>query len=247
MSYGIKVSRQGYDAHTASDKQLAFSSEWPLLPIEAEGSKALTNSTAYDEVLFTHNLGYAPVFFIWQEYSGTFYPRGKYFGLNVYATTTTLHLEDTPLNGNCTLHWKVFRRPILKNYTGTNLITTDLTEGSSGDYGVLVSKPGESVNSSDKRNFSVRSDLRQFMVHQSGYETSDLNTSTYTHSLGYPPIYWLYVEQDLRNPAGAYSLISETDDFVVSASTTQLTWTFYAVHGLKFAYIIFKDPTTSSG
>jgi len=247
MSYGINVSRKGYNVNEASDKQLAFSSGWPLLPIEAEGTKSLTNETAYDEVLYTHSLGYAPVFMIWEENSSALYPRGKFISFNVYATTTTLYLESTPYYGNCTLHWKIFRRPILTNYTGVNIETTDATEGDSGDYGLLVSLPGKSVHSTDKRDFGIRSDARQLMVHQSGYTTTESLTETITHSLGYNPMYWLYVENINRNPAGAYSLIQETDDFIVSATTTQLTWQFFAVDPLNWAYVIFKDPANLAG
>lgn len=245
--YGAKVSRQGFDVDTASDKQLAFSSEWALLPIEAEGTISLTNGVAYDQVLYTHNLNYVPLFFIWEENGGARYPLGKFFPFNVYATTTTLHLEDAPYYGNCTLHWKIFRRPMLTSYTASTLNSTDATETDSGDYGIVASLPAKDVSSTDKREFSVRSDVRQFMVHKTGYTTTPSLQETVTHNLGYQPMYWLYVEGTGRNPAGAYNLIIQTDDFVVSASTTQLTWTFYGIDGLNYAYVIFKDPLTSIG
>ena len=42
--YGIRVSRSGYDVDIASDKQLALSSDWPLLPLEAEGVFEVNNT-----------------------------------------------------------------------------------------------------------------------------------------------------------------------------------------------------------
>lgn len=73
---GVKVSRIGYDVNTASDKQLAFSSEWPLLPIEAEGDLTINPPVGgpgmVNQDIFTHNLGYEPVFYIQRADGGTF-------------------------------------------------------------------------------------------------------------------------------------------------------------------------------
>lgn len=243
--YGAKVSRQGFDVGEASDKQLAFSSQWPLLPIEAEGSKVLSADTSYDEVLYTHSLGYAPVFFVWEEKDSKLYSGGKTLVYNVYSTSTTLHLEDYIFD-NCTLHWKVFRRSLLTNYTSSNLVTTDATEKDSADYGISVSLPTKDISNTDKRNFGVRSDVRQLMIHKTGYTGLTL-TETVTHNLGYQPIYWLYTENTFRNPSGAYSLQPETGDFQINVSTTQLTWQFFGIDTLRFAYLIFKDPITADG
>ncbi len=244
-TYGAKVSRQGFDVDTASDKQLAFSSEFPLLPIEAEGQFSVTADTSYDQAIYTHNLGYAPVFFFWYETGGKLYPDGVRFPYNVYVTSTTIHLEDYIFEDG-TIHWKVFRRALGTTYEATIINSTDATEKDSGDYGITISLPGKDISSTDKRNFGVRSDVRQLMIHKTGL-TGSVTTATINHGLNYKPMYWLYLETGYRNPAGSFSLIAETDDFLVEVTTTQLSWTFYAGDSFRYAYLIFKDPINARG
>jgi len=244
--HGIKVSRQGFDVKTASDKQLAFSSEWPLLPIEAEGTFNMTIGNSYNEVLYTHNLGYQPVFMAWYEISGQKYAISKLLVYNVYSTTTTLHINDFALDTGV-LHWKVFRRPLLTAYDAGNIVSTDATEKDSGDLGIVVSLPGKDISSTDKRDFGVRSDVRQLMIHKTGYFDNSTNGANIAHNLGYQPMYWFYTENINRNPAGAYSFQMQTDDFVISANNTTLTYTFFGFPFLRHAYLIFKDPVNLEG
>lgn len=235
--YGAKVSRTGFDVKTASDKQLAFSSEWPLLPIEAEGSYNIASgSQTYD--IFTHDLGYYPVFSCWREISGKRFHMPEQSG--PYVTTSKIAYDGWSADAY-TLHWKIYRRALRTDYTADTLVSTDATEKDSGDWGTLVSLPGKDVSSTDKRDFGIRSDVRQLMIHQSGY-SDDVLTGTVTHNLGYKPIYWFYLQYGDSNDR--YRPVAPTDDFVISSSDTQLTWTFYTFPYTEFnwAYIIFKDP-----
>jgi len=247
MSAGLKVSRKGFDVNKASDKQLAFSSEWPLLPIEAEGTKAVVKNTSYDETLYTHGLGYVPVFMYWFEVSSKLYPISDFIYFNIWADDTELYLDDTPLTSSGTIHWKVFRRDMLTEYDSGNLQSTDATETDSADIGLLVSNPGSDVWSSDLRDFSVRSDMRQLMIHKTGYFDDSTNGAEITHNLGYNPMYWFYVANTDRNGAGEYSLAYQADDFVVSASDTTLTYTYFGFPFFYTAYLIFKDPVNEVG
>jgi len=245
-TYGAKVSRQGFDVKDASDKQLAFSSNWPLLPIEAEGTKSLSLNTTYDESLYTHGLGYTPVFMYWLENGGKRYPISDFLFFNIWCDDTELYIDDYTFSSG-TLHWKIFRRPLLTEYDSGNYNSTDATEKDSGDYGLLVSLPGKSVYSQDKRDFSVRSDVRQLMIHKTGYFDDTTNGANITHNLGYPPMYWFYTENTNRNPSGAYSLQPQTDDFTISANTTTQTYTYFGFPFLQHAYLIFKDPLNEVG
>jgi hypothetical protein len=244
--YGVKASRQGFDVDTASDKQLAFSSQWPLLPIEAEGTKSVTASTAYDQTLYTHGLGYVPAFMVWFEISGKRYPISNGTFLNIWVDDTELHIDDTPASSG-TIHWKLFRRDLLKNYDSGTLVSTDATEKDSSDYGLIVSLPGKSADSTDKRDFSIRSDVRQLMIHKTGYYDDSTNGRVVTHSLGYQPMYWLYLANTDKNPANSYSLAYQADDFRVFATTSTLTYVYYGFPFFKSAYIIFKDPVNAIG
>ena len=133
-TFGTKVSRKGFDVKTASDKQLAFSSEWPLLPIEAEGTYSIADGWhTYD--IYTHSLGYYPVFSVWAESGGKRFHLPETSG--TYATTSKLSYEGYS-DGAFTLHYKIYRRPVRTNYLSDNINTTDATEKDSGDYGMAL-------------------------------------------------------------------------------------------------------------
>ena len=241
-TYGAKVSRKGFDVKTASDKQLAFSSEWPLLPIEAEGTYNIASgSQTYD--IYTHSLGYYPVFSVWAESGGKRFHLPEQSG--TYVTTSKLSYEGWAASA-FTLHYKVYRRPIRTTYSSGNFSTTDATEKDSGDYGILVSLPGKDISSTNKRDFGVRSDARQLMIHQTGYSDNTL-TGSVTHSLGYKPIYWFFVESPYSS--SRYYPIAPTDDFVISSSDTVLSWELFGLPWdvWNWGYLIFKDPVNSNG
>lgn len=245
MDYGIKTSRIGFDVNTASDKQLAFSSSWPLLPIEAEGDETILAEdppAPTVQAIYTHNLGYVPVFIV-ERTSGY-----------VFAFQGSFHCDDTSLwfdgyvEEDMDIKWKIFRRPMLTNYEAPNVNITDATQGEDSDYGILVSLPGKDISSTDKRDFAIRSDVRQLMVANSGYTAEAASGLEVTHNLGYKPMYWTYVqaEGDEGPIGGEYRLGSETDDLLITATTTTLTITLYGLP-TNFAYIIFKDTLTASG
>lgn len=243
---GAKVSRRGYDVNTASDKQLAFSSEWPLLPIEAEGEETVTGgSSPGTTTLYTHNLGYAPVILV-DRLSGTpFYP------LQAFCDTTKIWVYTYP-GDSYVLRWKVFRRPIKTNYTSENINVTDATVGEADDdYGLLVSLPGKDVYSTDKRDFGVRSDCRQLMVARSGYTGGDTDYVSVTHNLGYRPMYLAYVQGQKDDFSGfeenRFRLASEADDLLLTADNTTFSMTLYGYPWPEMAYILFKDTLGSGG
>jgi hypothetical protein len=242
--YGAKFSRGGYGVGTASDKQLALSSQWPLLPIEAEGTYSVASGTQ-TYTIYNHGLDYVPVFMCWEESGGEIQTIDASYR-NVYADTDDL-IYDSWSDSAFTLHYKVFRRELLQTYLSGTLVSTDATEGDSSSYGLKVSLDTKDISSSGDRDFSVRSDLRQLMIHQSGYTTTAGYQGTATHNLGYKPMYWFYHENTDRNSTGQWSLVQETDDFAVSASNTQLAWTLFSASLFNWAYLIFKDPINEVG
>jgi len=69
-TFGIKVSKPGYDATTAAKENLVFSSEYDTLKLFYSGSGSVSVPNNPDPwipggvtVEITHNLGYKPVFF----------------------------------------------------------------------------------------------------------------------------------------------------------------------------------------
>lgn len=247
---GAKVSRIGYPVGTASDKQLAFSSEWPLLPIEAEGEitiEAPVGGGTVTQDIYTHNLGYAPVFLI-DRLSGNKF----FFPLWGWCDDEKIWFNGY-ITENITLRWKVFRRAIENNFTSENINTTDATQQIDSDYGILVSLPGKGIGSVDNRDFGIRSDMRQLMVAKSGYITEGIGGLSITHDLGYKAMYLAYVgafdysSGDAVLIPNTYRLGSEADDFLLGMTTTTLELTLYGYPAPPLAYIIFKDTLTSNG
>lgn len=73
MSMIFKIAKPGFDVKTATDEQLAYSSEWDTLKASAIGLENLTIPAASTSVDLdiTHGLGYAPAFFALIRISGT--------------------------------------------------------------------------------------------------------------------------------------------------------------------------------
>lgn len=69
-SFGIKISKSGYDAKTASQKDLTFDSSLDTLKISKTGSiyidlpeEALSSSSKTYTATYAHGLGYVPLIF----------------------------------------------------------------------------------------------------------------------------------------------------------------------------------------
>jgi hypothetical protein len=246
--YGIKVSRTGLDANTASDKQLAFSSEWPLLPIEAEGQVTITVPSGGGYVtqdIFTHNLGYAPVFIIDRISGNPFY-----FPLWGWCNDEKIWFEGG-LDESITLRWRIFRRAIETKYDGKNVNVIDSTKTDDSDYGILVSLPNKSVYSNDKRDFGVRSDVRQLMVAKSDYIPGDVGGIEGTHHLGYKPMYLAYIGHYDYNLGdflpNTYRMASEADDLSILVTESTVKIVLYGYPRPPMAYILFRDTLKADG
>lgn len=64
MTYGIKVSKPGFDVRICDDKDLVFTSELNTLKAKAIGT--LTSGNTY-----AHGLAYVPIVFVVNKYSST--------------------------------------------------------------------------------------------------------------------------------------------------------------------------------
>lgn len=241
-NYGLKASRIGFDVNTASDKQLAFSSEWPLLPIEAEGDVTIEvpagGAGNVTQTIYTHNLGYPPVFYIHRVSGGFFWLTWG------YIDDEKLWI-DAYVSGDVNLKWKIFRRPIKTSFEASISDVSDATKETDEDYGLLVSLPGKDIKSTDKRDFCVRSDVRQLMIHKSGYTTTPSLGMVIDHNLGYKPMYFVYMEPGTT--PGEYRFATATDGLNFNVSNTQLGFGGYFDPLPNWGYIIFKDTLTTDG
>ena len=101
IDYGLKVSKAGQNVVTASEANLQFTSQYPVLKAAFFGEVSTTGGSWYD---ISHNLGYTPAFICWAKgasntkrflmprfYSGAD-PVGGMSNAWVYTTTTTLSI-----------------------------------------------------------------------------------------------------------------------------------------------------------
>ena len=86
--WGLKISEEGYDVGTATDKQLILSSSFDALKVKAVGKTSGTANVA-------HGLSYIPAFFYMCEL-GTATKYGivgqNYYGNFPYANATNIYL-----------------------------------------------------------------------------------------------------------------------------------------------------------
>lgn len=62
--YGLKISRDGYNVLTCTDKQLSYSSKFPTFTVKTSGTINVVLSSGYTRKRETvsHGLGYTPAF-----------------------------------------------------------------------------------------------------------------------------------------------------------------------------------------
>lgn len=85
MSWIIKIAKPGFDAKTAADKDLVFSSELNTFKVAAVGNTSTT---------YTHGLGYTPAFFESMDFGGGKWGMVGQFYLGMCFATSTVFNGD---------------------------------------------------------------------------------------------------------------------------------------------------------
>lgn len=190
--YGLRASQKGYDVQEASDSQLLFSSSWPLLKIEQQGSFN-TNDVTVAETVYTHNLGYKPFFIIYETTDGTSrYATPLFDGTQFGVNTTELKFFGSYFRtGAKTFYYYIFRLPLTTDYEAPIINETDTTRSLIDNYGLKVTKQGEDISSTDMRDYVIHSSCRSPMVHKVDNGGFTFNGTDYvfstTYSLSYLP------------------------------------------------------------
>jgi len=124
MSYGIKVSKSGYDVRTADDENLVYSSEfnnWKIAQSSEESGEITlvipaSGASYYKDIV--HNLGYPPACEMWVKgFGGKYYTVPSAFGgvtatvaVDIYIDSTKIRVYAwTPGSGETTyLKYKIY-------------------------------------------------------------------------------------------------------------------------------------------
>lgn len=203
-SVGAKVSRPGIDVGLAQDAQLLISSSWPALKIGFSGSFTITNRNT-SQVVITHNLGYVPMFMIFDNPGGASryrsygYIVGGYFGVN---STELKFFSDGSTSGSRTIYYYIFLTPLQTNFSAPVIGTLpDISTPAGDNYGIKVAKDGKSANSTDMRDFVVHSSTATAGVHivdsalatLTGVVDPSTKMHRIAHGLGYEPLAFCFV------------------------------------------------------
>lgn len=206
--FGIKVSLPGFNAETAADADLYFSSSWPTLKIDDALSGTMTlTGTAADAV--THNLGYPPFVMVFSHTNG-FYP--YYIGF-INSTVVSFTGTNAQFNIGDQIRYYIFRNPLNINYQAPNINLASSKQGTNHqDFGIKFTKPGKESTSTDLRDYTVHSGTKSLQVHQVIYQklapTNDTSFGLpdfttpllkYVTDLPYRPVYFAFFSSDNVN------------------------------------------------
>lgn len=154
--YGLKISQPFYDATTAADANLIFSSSWPTLPIAAEAT--FTNSLfggtsdfSNFNLTYAHGLPFAPFSIAWSTVNSTgktgryLIPfDGTYAYLQPSTSLTSIHVTCYNINMAVDVEY-----PYLKTSGSKALYDKN--------FGIKIPKSGKEITSTDMRDFILHS------------------------------------------------------------------------------------------
>lgn len=244
MAYGARVSKPGFKASTCADFETAFDSRYPNLKIAFQGAFTTTSSTSSQTVV-THNLGYAPVFWI--------YVKDKY-GTNNITLATTGYSQFFRINGTdliydggladvIEVYYYIFHQRIDQNITYNTISNTPTTQsGSSNTYNIRVSKSGFDVKTASPKDLAWSSEYPSPIIQKmvTGTTTTASQT-TVSHGLNYYPQYFLYFYNVFAD--SRWQVVFNSFDLESYATTTDIKFTFYGFDPTyDYGLLILKDP-----
>lgn len=244
MAYGARVSRAGFNANTCADFESAFDSRYPNLKIAFQGSFTTTSSVSSQTVV-THNLGYAPVFWL--------YVKDKY-GTNNITLATTGYSQFFRINGTnliydggaadvFEIYYYIFHQRIDQNITYNTVSNTPTTpSGSSNDYGIRVSKSGFDVKTTAPKNLAWSSEYPSPIIQKMDTGTfSSAVEKTVSHGLNYYPQYFLYILNVFGD--SRWQVAFNSFDLESYATTSDIKFTFFGFDPTyTYGLLVLKDP-----
>lgn len=264
--YGVKLSRPGNDVLTAADAQLGFSSSWPTLKIEYQGSFNVNVNT--NTTLYTHNLGYVPMFLAFKVSGGT--STSYNISGRVKASATDIKFFTFGAVGTETYYIIVFRLPILQSFTAS-IVDRPLEQLSDYDnnYGIKVALDGANTTSTDLRDYVIHSRALTPNIHMVSTGTPNVTPGTYgagtsawvaTHGLDYTPFTLCYYNggaNDVTSNAGYYEILQSSFggvsayrmNFDATTSRFDEDWTLLGGGGptATVSLVMLKEPFDAIG
>lgn len=235
-SFGIKITKPGYDANNAGDADLIFNSGWPSLAIAYETSI----TSADDPLIVSHNLGFVPFTQAWVSdvaLGGGFYEyfspvvNNQQMNTPTSATSTNWNIKFYNLDLSTEAEYP-FRQP---SSTATTY---------NSDFGIKLAKENKSIDSTDMRDFILHSRCQSPLILAVKTESSASGqTVSYTDNQGFPLWVFGYVKRadgyyqnaPLYNPS--YPALQLTTSGTIN--TYSITWTGTDVGA---TIVVLRDP-----
>lgn len=247
---GIKLSQPFFDAETASDKDLYFSSSFPLLKEEKTGVfniNSLPHSGGLVSV-YQHKLGYFPFFVIQDD-------QGKMrLGTEWQVDNFALYFLDSsslfpPTGGTGNFRWTIYRLDIFDPFEAS-----DKEDGAVSstvydpNFGFKFAKAGASIDSDDLRDFTLhsrgRSPLLNVVNVKDWQQGAASESHAYTSTLPYNPLAFAFVQQrgvprayNMQNGGQATPRLTRADKTITVNSAGNSTQ--------RSSIMTFKDPFLS--
>ena len=214
--FGIKASQQGADVSGTADWQQLFSSSWPNLKIAFQG-RATINRSDTNQTIITHNLGYVPIFWIFNVASNSsrfssygYVTNGTYGGYCGANSTEIKYFTNIGNASSIDVYYYVFAQPITEDFESPIIVPTPgYNINSDRDYGIKATKEGKDISSTDLRDFTIHSGTISPSIHQISTGVPTLTGDvqplakmfkTY-HSLGSAPFSLCYIKYGANGAA----------------------------------------------
>jgi hypothetical protein len=248
--FGIRLSQLGYNAETAADANLLYSSSWPLLKTQMEGSVEINTTTP--SATIPHGLDYPPAFIFNVVYNS------QSEILDFFNFTGTVEVDENNIyfnnsfgNPAVTIYYRIFRYDLTTNYTAPSVnLGTDTQASLISDTTFRIARSGKSVESTDLRDFAIHSDTRSPLIHQSVSGTVVPTTDTTggfevkaIHGLNYQPMFLAFSDE---GATGRWeTLVTGTGGASgIFTSTTSIKYGAASDLKQKASIIVLKDPFT---
>jgi hypothetical protein len=228
--FGVKVALPSQDARTSPDNRMAFASAWPTLKIFKEGSFSLPAGIFSRQNIFSHGLGYAPMFWIFFDGPSTLYPAGSSHFFNTFdpeivIDDLTLYAPNGGLASAVTGRYVIFTNPLEDNYTAPIDYSGVGSTDSVGRYGIKAAKRSKEYNSKNIRELTIDSNYRTPLIHsvKSGTMLSG-KTITVEHNLGEIPEFFAYAKIGTNS---YWQIVSSGDDSFIFSDNNKFTFLIF--------------------
>lgn len=160
-SYGIKVSKPGFDVQTCNVKDCSLHSDYTAFKNRLIGSISLTANTT---TTISHNFGYVPNYCGW--YTGSFYDLTgiKPFGYNVGSSSLISWADETNLYLKSSINTTAYY--YIQAELGGQAPTTPPALPDYGEFGLMVCQEGTDIISAQPYQLNFLSTYPNFKVYE---------------------------------------------------------------------------------